>query len=121
MRHPRIEVQTTDHPHIESANATSPNVENAIMKLVVDSYLLGAQTCELHDGKTLGCSIHHGEADNIHLFIDSNHKLTVEVKNGMSRISIIKNKHPEDINYVLPFTKCLGVSENAVLSSYEEF
>lgn len=121
MRHPRIEFQTTEHPHIESASMHSPNVENAIMKLVVDSYLHGAQTCELHDGRTLGVSIHHGDADNIHFFIDDNHKITVEVKNGISRISIVKNQHPEDINYVLPFTKCLGLSEGVVMQNYDEF
>ncbi len=120
MRHKRIQVENYEHPHIEEVSTNSPNVENAIMKLVVDSYLHGAQTCELHDGKILGVSIHHGDSDNIHLFIDNHHKLTVEVKNGMSRISVVKDKQFEDIDYVLPFTKCLGLSENAVMKNYEE-
>jgi hypothetical protein len=120
MRHKRMEAQNYEHPHIEEVSTASPNVENAIMKLVVDSYLHGAQTCELHDGKILGVSIHHGKSDNIHLFIDNNHRVTVEVKNGMSRISVVKNKHLDDIDYVLPFTKCLGLHESIVMKNYED-
>ena len=93
-------------------------IETTVMKLVVDSYLHGAQTCEVQEGKILGVSIHHGTCDSIHLFINEDHKVTVEVSQGISRISAMKKKDIEDIDYVLPFTKCLGVSEGQVLKKY---
>ena len=120
MRHRRMETQKYEHPHIEEMSANSPKVESAVTKLVVDSYLHGAQTCELHDGRILGVSIHHGPCDNIHLFIDDDHKITVEVNQGISRISVMKNKDIADIDYILPFTKCLGVSEGQVMQNYSE-
>ena len=119
MRTKHIENIEQEHPHTTEASH-SPAIESAILKLVVDSYIHGAQTCQLHDGKVLGVSIHQGEADNIHLFIDDCHKLTVEVKNGNSRLSILTNNQPEDIDYVLPFTKCLGLSHVAVMKSFDE-
>ena len=54
-------------------------IETTVMKLVVDSYLHGAQTCEVQKGKILGVSIHQGACDSIHLFINDDHKVTVEV------------------------------------------
>lgn len=120
MRHKRMEIPETDHPHIEEISNTSPKVESAVMKLIVDGYLHGAQTCELHDGKILGVSIHHGACDNVHFFIDNNHKITVEVHQGMSRITVMKNKNIEDIEYILPFTKCFGVTEGQVMQNYSE-
>lgn len=120
MRNKHIENQIKKHPHISEASQHSPNTEIAILKLVVDSYLHGSQTCELHDGKTLGVSIHQGDVDHIHFFIDESHKVTVEVKNGMSRITIFKNKQLYDVNYVLPFTKCFGLSEKIVRESYKK-
>jgi hypothetical protein len=113
-----METQKYDHPHIEEMSDASPQVEVAVTKLVIDSYLHGAQTCALGDGRILGVSIHHGPSDNIHLFIDNNHKITVEVAQGLSRISVMKNKDIEDIAYILPFTNCLGVPENQVLKNY---
>lgn len=88
------------------------SVENEIMKLVVDSYLHGAQTCELADGTVLGVTINQGPSDNVHLFIDNSHKLTVEIQNGCSRISMVKTiDSEEDLDYILPFTKSLGMTE----------
>lgn len=113
MRNKRVE-----HPNTNTMTIENPKVENEIMKLVVDSYLHGAQTCELHDGTVLGVSIHQGDNDNIHLFVDEAHKLTVEVQNGVSRISVMKNTELDDIPYIVPFTKCLGLSEGVTLKSF---
>jgi hypothetical protein len=93
-------------------------IETTVMKLVVDSYLHGAQTCEVHKGKILGVSIHQGACDSIHLFINDDHKVTVEVSQGISRISLMQKNNIDDIDYILPFTKCLGVSEGQVLKNY---
>ena len=93
-------------------------IETTVMKLVVDSYLHGAQTCEDQKGKILGVSIHQGACDSIHLFINYDHKVTVEVSQGISRISLMQKKNIEDIDYILPFMKCLGVSEGQVLKNY---
>lgn len=46
--------EQTDNQQI----AKTHKIETKVMKLVVDSYLQGAQTCEVHDGKILGVSIH---------------------------------------------------------------
>lgn len=117
MRQKRIELDYDEHPQKKNKKSS---VESKIMKLVIDGYLHGAQTCELHNGKVLGVSIHQGKSDNIHLFVDHRHEVTVQVKNGMSQISVVKNKEVENIDYVLPFTKCLGLSESIVMRSYEE-
>lgn len=93
-------------------------IETTVMKLVVDSYLHGAKTCEVQKGKILGVSIHQGACDSIHLFINDDHKVTVEVSQGISRISLMQKKNIEDIDYILPFMKCLGVSEGQVLKNY---
>ncbi|MFC4652825.1 hypothetical protein ACFO26_07865 [Lactococcus nasutitermitis] len=119
MRHKHISTEAHTN-HLNNTAENSPQIENAVMKLVVDSYLQGAQTCELHDGKVLGVIIHHGDVDNIRLYIDNNHKITVEVKNGSSRVSDMANKDEEDMAYVLPFTKCLGLSESMIMKNYAE-
>ena len=59
-------------------------IETTVMKLVVDSYLHGAQTCEVQKGKILGVSIHQGACDSIHLFINDDHKVTVEVVKALA-------------------------------------
>ncbi|RZI48526.1 hypothetical protein [Lactococcus kimchii] len=117
MRHRNMEIQKIPAQPLAKA-LTKPQMETAVMKLVVDSYLYGAQTCEVCDGKILGVSIHHGAYDSIHLFINDHHKVTVEVSQGMSRITVMKEKNIEDIDYILPFTKCLGISEGQVLENY---
>lgn len=109
--------EQTDNQQI----AKTHKIETKVMKLVVDSYLQGAQTCEVHDGKILGVSIHKGACDSIHLFINDDHKVTVEVSQGISRISLMKKKNIEDIDYIIPFMKCLGVSEGQVMKNYPTF
>ncbi|MQW22203.1 MULTISPECIES: hypothetical protein [unclassified Lactococcus] len=117
MRSKHIESQEIEHPHISEVSSHSPNIESAILKLVIDSYLHGAQTCQLHDGKILGVSIHQGESDSIHLFVDDRHKMTIEVRNGVSRVSLLKQETQEDIDYLLPFSKCLGLPNQVLLNS----
>lgn len=120
MRHKRMELPESDLPHIEPISNTSPTIENAVKKLVLEGYLHGAQTCELHNGKILGVTIHHGACDNVHFFIDNSHKLTVEINQGMSRITVMKDKDIDDIDYILPFTSCLGVTEGQVMQNYSK-
>lgn len=103
---------------VNRQNTKDIKIETVVMKLVVDSYLHGAQTCEVQKGKILGVSIHHGTCDSIHLFINDDHKITVEVSQGISRISLMQKNDIEDIDYILPFTKCLGVSEGQVMKNY---
>ena len=93
-------------------------IETLVMKLVVDSYIHGAQPCEVKKGKILGVSIHKGACDSIHFFINDDNKFTVKVIKGISRISLIQKKNIEYIDYILPFMKCLGVSEGQVLKNY---
>ncbi|MGV8957556.1 hypothetical protein [Lactococcus lactis] len=51
-------------------------IETTVMKLVVDSYLHGAQTCEVQKGKILGVSIH--------LFINDDHKVTEKLVKALA-------------------------------------
>ncbi|MGY3730598.1 hypothetical protein [Lactococcus termiticola] len=97
------------------------SVDNEIMKLVVDSYLHGAQTCELEDGTVLGVSIHQGDCDCVHLFIDDDHMVTIEVQNGCSRMSCVKTEDLEEhLEYIIPFAKSLGMAETVVKRSVME-
>ncbi|MCL2676894.1 MAG: hypothetical protein FWF42_03745 [Streptococcaceae bacterium] len=94
------------------------NVEAAVMQLVVDSYMHGDQTCQLTGGKSLGVSIMKGSCDNVLLFIDDTHKVTIEVEKGISRITVMKTHDEKDIPYIVPFAKSLGLSEGVCLQKF---
>jgi hypothetical protein len=96
---------------------SEPTIEKEMMLLVIDSYLKGSQTKTLSDGQSIGVSIYQGPKEFVHLFINQAHKLTVEIYHGRAEVTGIKQIEREDVAYILPFTKCLGISEQRALES----
>ncbi|MCL2113415.1 MAG: hypothetical protein FWH31_05630 [Streptococcaceae bacterium] len=95
-----------------------PVIESEMMKLVIDSYLQGNQSRIFSNGTEVEVSIHQGNKEHVHLFIEESHKSTVEIYRGKGKITILKNIEREDVGYLLPFIKCLGISDTSPLQEY---
>ena len=86
-------------------------IETEMTKLVIDCYLQGARTREFPVGTLVGVNIYQGIKEEVLLFINGYHKITVELYQGKARVSAVKDIKDKDFNYILSFTKCLGISE----------
>ncbi|WP_205272655.1 hypothetical protein [Lactococcus taiwanensis] len=117
MRQKHIEYATFTQKDVQKSGTNPINREKVVMKLLVESYMHGAQTCEVENGNFLGVSIHHGICDHIHFFINDSHKVTVEISQGTSRITVMSDKELGDAEYIIPFIRCLGIPEGQILEN----
>lgn len=120
MRHKRIQNVESQAKPADMPGNDDQQISFAIVQLIVKCYVHGAQTCKLHDGTVLGMSITKGAADELHLFIDEAHKISIKIHNGMSCISDMENKELSHLPYIIHFAKTLGLPEDQTLQKFSE-
>lgn len=97
---------------------TDPVIEAEMMQLVIDSYLYGNQNKRFSNEEEIGVGIYKGPKEHVHLFINNAHRMTVEIHQGRGKITNLKNIIEKDVIYILPFLKCLGISDHRPLQEY---
>jgi len=92
-----------------------------LLKLVIDSYLKGTKLQVISNERKVSVVLFQGKNEQLHLFIDDIHKITVEILKGKAQFNVIKQLSKQDIAYITAFDKCLGIPEQRALNGLSPF
>ncbi|MGY3735643.1 hypothetical protein ACWOAN_02575 [Lactococcus taiwanensis] len=103
------------------SNEKFAEIERQMMDLVIDSYLKGTKLQVTSNERKVSVVLFQGKNEQLHLFIDDIHKITVEILKGKAQFNVIKQVSKEDIAYITAFAKCLGIPEQRALNGLSPF
>lgn len=103
------------------SNEKFAEIERQMMDLVIDSYLKGTKLQVISNERKVSVVLFQGKNEQLHLFIDDIHKITVEILKGKAQFNVIKQVSKEDIAYITAFAKCLGIPEQRALNGLSPF
>ncbi|GFH40328.1 hypothetical protein [Pseudolactococcus insecticola] len=96
------------------------SIDYQVMKLVADAYMNNTTTCVLCGADLLGVTIKKDNSDLIYLFVNNHQTATVKVKGTRSHIISIDQQCLDNIKYIIPFAKSLGLPESTTLRCFEK-